>query len=218
MKLFACMLLLTGVSVANASGLAQTTPAADTATPQQIASMKARLADWPQLEHYRAANAELAPVAAGEKRIIIYGASVAEYWATREPEFFENKSYIDRGIGGQTSGQMLIRFRQDVIQLHPAAVVFLESTNDVSQNMTAERSINNWESIAELAKANGIQMILTTITPSNHFPWSPKLHPAGTIQQRNVWLKDYAARHSLVYIDFFPVLANAEIRISKAMN
>ncbi|MEO6815811.1 MAG: GDSL-type esterase/lipase family protein [Edaphobacter sp.] len=210
MKLFACALLLTGVSLATASGLAQTTPAADTATPQQIASMKARLADWPQLEHYRAANAALAPVAAGEKRVILYGASVAEYWGTREPAFFENKSYIDRGIGGQTSGQMLIRFRQDVINLHPAAVVFLESTNDVSQDMTAGRSTDNWQSIAELAKANGIQMILTSITPSNHFPWSPKLHPAETIRQRNAWLKDYAASHSLVYVDFFPVLANAE--------
>lgn len=187
-----------------------TPPPSASSMAKEIAGMKARLADWPQLEHYRAANAALPPVAAGEKRVIIYGASVAEYWGTREPAFFQNKSYINRGIGGQTSGQMLIRFRQDVIDLHPAAVVFLESTNDVSQNMTAERSTNNWESIAELAKANGIQMILTSITPSNHFPWSPELHPAETIQARNAWLKDYAASHSLVYVDFFPVLANAE--------
>jgi len=177
---------------------------------KEIAALKAKLADWPQLEHYRAANTALPPVAAGEQRVIIYGASVAEYWGTRGPVFFEGKPYIDRGIGGQNSGQLLIRFRQDVIHLHPAAVVFLESTNDIAQKMTAEASADNWQSIAELAKANGIRMILTSITPSNHFPWSPELHPAETIRQRNAWLKDYAASHSLVYVDFFPVLANAE--------
>jgi lysophospholipase L1-like esterase len=210
MKLFACTLLLAAASLANASGPAQAAPATDTATPQQIAAMKAKLADWPQLEHYRAANAALPPVAASEQRVIIFGASVAEYWGTRGPAFFEGKPYIDRGIGGQTSAQMLVRFRQDVIDLHPAAVVFLEGTNDVSQNMTPEMSENNWQSIMELAKANGVPMILTSITPSSHFPWRPDLHPAGAIRGLNAWLKSYAASHSLVYVDFFPVLANAE--------
>jgi len=172
--------------------------------------MRANLADWPQLEHYRAANAALPPVTAGEQRVIIYGASVAEYWGTRGGAFFPGKPYLNRGIGGQNSGQLLVRFRQDVINLHPAAVVFLESTNDIAQNMTAEASTDNWQSIAELAKANGIRMILTSITPSNHFPWSPGLHPAETIGARNAWLKNYAASHSLVYVDFFPALANAE--------
>ncbi|HEY5253035.1 MAG TPA: GDSL-type esterase/lipase family protein [Acidobacteriaceae bacterium] len=210
MKLIACALLLAGVSLANAGGLAQTAPTTDTATPQQIAAMRAKLADWPQLEHYRAANEALPPVAAGEKRVVFFGASVAEYWGTRGGAFFPGKPYLNRGIGGQNSGQMLVRFRQDVINLHPAAVVFLESTNDISQNMTAEASEDNYQSIAELAKANGIQMILTSITPSSHFPWTPEMHPAETIRARNAWLKDYAASHSLIYVDFFPALANAE--------
>jgi lysophospholipase L1-like esterase len=210
MKLFACALLLAGVSLANAAGPARTPPPTDTAAPQQIAAMRAKLADWPQLEHYREANAALAPLPAGEQRVIIYGASVAEYWGTRGGPFFPGKPYLNRGIGGQNSGQMLVRFRQDVIALHPAAVVFLESTNDISQNMTPEASEDNYQSIAELAKANGIRMILTSITPSSHFPWNPEMHPAETIRARNVWLKDYAASHSLVYVDFFPVLANAE--------
>jgi lysophospholipase L1-like esterase len=210
MKMFACTLLLAGVSFANAAGLAQTTSAADTATPQQAAAMWARLADWPQLEHYRAANAALQPVAAGEQRVVIYGASVAEYWGTRGDAFFPGKPYLNRGIGGQNSAQMVVRFRQDVINLHPAAVVFLESTNDISQNMGPEMSEDNWRSIAELAKANGIQMIFTSITPSSHFAWNPEMHPAETIRARNAWLKDYAASHSLTYVDFFPVLANAE--------
>jgi lysophospholipase L1-like esterase len=210
MKLFACVLLLAGVSLANAGALAQTAPAVDTATPPQIASMRAKLADWPQLEHYRAANAALVPVAAGEQRVIIYGASVAEFWGTRGGPFFPGKPYLNRGIGGQTSAQMLVRLRQDVINLHPAAVVFLESTNDVSQNMTPEASEDNYQSIAELAKANGIKIILTSITPSSHFPWNPAMHPAETIRERNAWLKNYAATHSLVYVDFYPALADAE--------
>ncbi|MEO8735157.1 MAG: GDSL-type esterase/lipase family protein, partial [Edaphobacter sp.] len=126
---------------------------------------------------------------------------------------FPGKPYINRGIGGQTSAQMVVRFRQDVIRLHPAAVVVLEGTNDIAQNtgpMTAEMSEDNWQSLAELAKANGIQMILTSITPSSHFPWRPELHPAEAIRAENAWLKDYAASHSLTYVDFFPVLANAE--------
>lgn len=209
MKLFACTLLLVGVSFANAGVLAQTAPPAESATLQQVAAMRAKLADWPQLEHYGAANATLPPVAAGQQRVIIYGASVAEYWGTRGGPFFPGKPYLNRGIGGQNSGQLLVRFRQDVIHLHPAAVVFLESTNDISQNIEPEVSEDNWESIAELAKANGIQMILTSITPSDHFPWNPGMHPAEIIQARNLWLKEYAASHSLIYVDFFPVLANA---------
>jgi lysophospholipase L1-like esterase len=210
MKMFIGTLLLAGVSFANAAGPAQTTFATDTATPQQAATMRARLADWPQMEHYRAANAALQPVPAGEQRVVVYGASVAEYWGTRGGAFFPGKPYLNRGIGGQNSSQMLVRFRQDVINLHPAAVVFLESTNDISQKMEPEVVEDNWRSIAELAKANGIQMILTSITPSSHFPWSPEMHPAETIIARNAWLREYAASHSLIYVDFFPVLANAE--------
>jgi len=210
MKMFVGTLLLAGVSFANAAGPAQTTSATEIAAQHQIDSMRARLADWPQLEHYRAANAALPPVPAGEKRVVIYGASVAEYWGTRGGAFFPGKPYLNRGIGGQNSGQLLVRFQQDVIHLHPAAVVFLESTNDISQKIAPEVSENNWRSIAELAKANGIQMILTSITPSTHFAWSPKMHPAETILARNAWLKEYAASHSLIYVDFFPMLANAE--------
>lgn len=181
-----------------------------TDTAKEIATMQAKLADWPQLEHYRAANATLPPLAADQQRVIVYGASVAEYWSTRGASFFSGKPYLDRGIGGQNSAQMLVRLRQDVINLHPAAVVFLEGTNDVSQGMTAEMSENNWRSIMELAKANGIPMILTSITPSSHFPWRPEMHPAEPIRALNAWLKEYAASHSLIYVDFYPVLADDE--------
>jgi lysophospholipase L1-like esterase len=189
-------------------GQAPTSSSIDMA--KQITRMQAKLADWPQLDYYRAANAALPAAAAGQDRVVFFGASVAEFWGKRGGQFFPGKPYINRGIGGQTSAQMVVRFRQDVINLHPAAVVFLESTNDISQEMEPELSENNWQSIAELAKANGIRMILTTITPSSHFPWNPGLQPAETIRTRNAWLKEYAASHSLTYVDFYPVLANAE--------
>ncbi|MHB1023414.1 MAG: GDSL-type esterase/lipase family protein [Acidobacteriaceae bacterium] len=186
------------------------TPVQDTATPKQIAAMRAKLTDWAQLGYYREANAALPPVAAGEERVVFYGASVAERWDRRGSQFFPGKHYIDRGISGQTSAQMLVRFRQDVIDLHPAAVVILEGVNDISANMTPQMSENNWQSMAELAKVNGIRMIFTSITPSTDLPWHRGLHPAGKIRARNAWLKQYCASHALIYVDFYPALVNAE--------
>jgi lysophospholipase L1-like esterase len=214
MKMFARTLLLACVSLMAVGGWAQAAaPVADAATPKQIAAMRTKLADWPQLGYYREANAALPPLAAGKQRVVFFGASVAEFWGKRGGAFFPGKPYVNRGIGGQTSAQMLVRFRQDVIDLRPATVVILEGTNDVAGNtgpMTPEMSENNWRSMVELAKANGIRVVLTSITPASDFPWHRGLHPAETIRARNAWLKDYAASHSLVYVDFYPALANAE--------
>jgi lysophospholipase L1-like esterase len=207
MKMLLRTLLLACVPLTAVVARAQ---AAEAVTPKQVAGMQAKLADWPQLGYYREANAALPAAAAEQDRVVFFGASVAEFWGQRGGAFFPGKPYINRGIGGQTSAQMVVRFRQDVIDLHPVAVVFLESTNDISQEMEPEMSEDNWQSIAELAKANGIRMILTSITPSSHFPWNPGLHPAETIRTRNAWLKEYAASHSLSYVDFYPVLADAE--------
>lgn len=212
MKMLGRALVLGCISLVTAGGWAQGA-AAGAPTAKQIAAMQAKLADWPQLAHYRAANAALPPVTAGEQRVVFFGASVAEFWATRGAPFFPGKPYVNRGIGGQTSAQMLVRFRQDVIGLHPAVVVILEGTNDISAKpapMTAEMSEDNWESMVELAKANGIRVVLTSITPSSDFPWNRGLHPAETIRERNAWLKQYAATHGLEYADFYPGLANAE--------
>lgn len=186
-------------------------PAATQSDAAKIARMEAKLADWPQLAYYRAANAALRPPAAGEQRVVIFGASVAEYWGKNRSTFFPGKPYINRGIGGQTSAQMLVRFRQDVINLHPAAVVILEGTNDVSgDRMTPEMSEENWESMVDLARANGIRVALTSITPVSDFPWHRGLHPAEKIRALNAWLKEYCASHSLVYIDFYSSLVNAD--------
>jgi lysophospholipase L1-like esterase len=189
-------------------------PAASTqVTAGQIAEMQAKLADWPQLEHYRAANAALPPPAAGEDRVVFYGASMTEDWGLHGSSFFPGKPYVNRGISGQTSAQMVVRFRQDVIDLHPRAVVILEGTNDIAGNtgpMTPEMTEENWESMADLAKANGIRPIFASITPSTDFPWRRGLHPEEKIRALNAWLKEYCAAHSLVYVDYYSALVNAE--------
>jgi hypothetical protein len=148
----ALLVCLAGSSFARAQA-AGATATADSAA--RIATMEARLADWPQLERYRAANAALAPAAEGEDRVVFYGASMTEFWGKNGTKFFPGKPYVNRGISGQTTAQMVVRFRQDVIDLHPKAVVILAGTNDVAGNtgpMTPDMTENNWQSMADLAK------------------------------------------------------------------
>jgi lysophospholipase L1-like esterase len=227
MRISTYLILLGGLSFAAAVGQPLTASAQAAAqTPaqaapvsgqgdsaRQIAEMQAKLADWPQLEHYRAANAALPPPAAGEDRVVFYGASMTEGWGMHGSSFFPGKPYVNRGISGQTSAQMVVRFRQDVIDLHPKAVVILEGTNDIAGNtgpMTPEMTEDNWKSMADLAKANGIRVIFASITPSTDFPWRKGLHPAEKIRVLNAWLKDYCAAQSLTYLDYYSALVNAE--------
>jgi lysophospholipase L1-like esterase len=179
----------------------------------QVAMMEAKLADWPQLERYRAANAALVPVTEGENRVVFYGASMTELWGKNGTSFFPGKPYVNRGIGGQTTAQMVVRFRQDVIDLHPKAVVILGGTNDVAGNtgpMTPEMTEDNWQSMADLAKANGIRVIFASITPSTDFPWRRGLKPAEKIRALNGWLKGYCESHGLTYLDYYSALTNEE--------
>lgn len=206
----ACLCCVLGVALGQAQSPASGSPSS-AEMARQIATLQKKLNDWAQLGYYREANAALPAPAAGQDRVVILGASVAEFWATHSDVFFPGKPYIDRGIGGQTSDQMLVRFRQDVIDLHPAVVVILEGTNDISSGrLTPEMSENNWKSMVDLARANGIRVVLTSITPSSDFPWHRGMHPAGLIRASNAWLKSYSASHSLVYVDFYSVLVNAE--------
>ena len=191
--------LLGGVALMSGLGYSQTAPAAGgpgspaavTApaavdTAKQIATMEAKLADWPQLGRYKAANAEMGPVGQGEQRVVFYGDSITDGWGRRPDtgEFFPGKPYVNRGISGQTTPQMVVRFRQDVINLHPAAVVILAGTNDVAGNtgpMTPEMTEDNFRSMIDLAKANGIRVIVASITPAADYPWRKGLAPAPKI-------------------------------------
>jgi len=202
---------------AMAQAAAQTAPAAPVAvergTSDQIAAMEAKLADWPQLGRYRADNAALGPVGQGEQRVVFYGDSITDSWGRRpnSGEFFPGKPYVNRGISGQTTPQMVVRFRQDVINLHPAAVVILAGTNDVAGNtgpMTPEMTENNFRSMVDLAKTNGIRVILASITPVADYPWRPGLAPAAKIRTLNNWLQGYCATRSVTYLDYYSELVD----------
>ena len=194
------------------SGAVATPQPAQASAEQRVEALQKKLTDWAQLSYYREANAAVPEPVAGEQRVVFYGASIVEYWKTRGA-FFPGKPYIDRGISGQTTAQMLVRFRQDVIDLHPKAVVILGGTNDVAGNMgpmTPEMTESNWQSMAELAKASGIAVIFASVTPSTDFPWRKGLKPAEKIRALNAWLKDYCERHEATYLDVYSVLADAD--------
>lgn len=168
--------------------------------------------DFAQLERYRHENEQLPALKKGEKRVVFYGDSITDNWGHKVGEFFPGKGYINRGISGQTTAQMLLRFRQDVIDLHPAVVVLLAGTNDIAGNFgpsSPKMAADNIASMADLAKANGIKMVICSVLPADHYRWRTDVHPAAYIKQMNVWLKDYATKNHLVYVDYYAAMANA---------
>jgi lysophospholipase L1-like esterase len=196
------------------AAVAAPAPAVASDTANQIAAMQVKLNDWPQLGRYRADNAALAPTAPGEQRVVFYGDSITDGWGrgVGRGDFFPGKPYVNRGISGQTTPQMVVRFRQDVIDLHPAAVVILAATNDVAGNtgpMTPEMTEDNFKSMIDLAKANGIHVIIASILPAADFPWRPGLGPAQKIQALNTWLHGYCVNHSVIYLDYYSAMADA---------
>jgi lysophospholipase L1-like esterase len=170
--------------------------------------------DFGQLARYREANAALKPPAAGENRVVFFGDSITDFWHL--DEYFPGKPYINRGIGGQTTPQMLIRFRQDVIDLHPKVVVILAGTNDIAGNtgpMRLEDIDANYASLAELARANGIRVVFSSVLPvHNYTPQSLNLfsgRPPEKIIELNLSLKNYVAAHSgCLYLDYFSAMVD----------
>ncbi|HMH15407.1 MAG TPA: SGNH/GDSL hydrolase family protein [Edaphobacter sp.] len=212
MKAVVWAVLLAGVSVATMRAQEVASPfVAPVETEKQIAAMQAKLDDWAQLGYYRDANKALAAAAPGEDRVVFYGASVVEFWGRNGSAFFPAKNYVNRGISGQTTAQMVVRFRQDVINLRPTVVVILAGTNDVAGNtgpMTPEMTENNWQSMADMAKANGIKVVFASITPSTDFPWKKGMHPAEKIRTLDAWLQGYCVTHRFIYLDYYRALVN----------
>ena len=166
--------------------------------------------DWPNLRRYRSENARLKPTPAAD-RVVFMGNSITDGWIDKSPDFFARNSYIDRGIGGQTTPQMLIRFRQDVIDLQPKVVVILAGINDIARNTgptTPEAIMDNLSGMALLAKAYGIKVILCSILPAYDFPWRPGLEPADKVIAMNARIKDFAQRHKMIYLDYFSSLVD----------
>jgi lysophospholipase L1-like esterase len=170
------------------------------------------LRDWPNLGRYRADNASVAAPAKGEKRVVFMGDSITDAWGRNYGKFFPGKPYINRGISGQTTPQMLIRFRPDVIALKPKAVVILAGTNDISGNTgptTLEEIEGNLMSMAELAKANDIKVVLASVMPvTDAIKPQTGRRPPEKIQALNKWIKDYAAKTGAVYVDYYSAMVD----------
>jgi lysophospholipase L1-like esterase len=180
---------------------------------QEIQQLQQRLNDWAQLEVYRQANATLAPPTRNENRVVFFGDSITNFWNL--PAYFPNKSYINRGIVGQTTPQMLVRFRPDVIALKPRAVVILAGTNDIAGNtgaMTLDMIEHNYASIAELANAHQIRVVFASVLPIHDYG-ATKIsegRPPAKIEALNQWLKGYCTANNCIYLDYYSAMLDTK--------
>ena len=167
--------------------------------------------DWPNLRRYRAENASLKSPSSNENRIVFMGNSITDAWSIVSPDFFTGKPYLNRGISGQTTPQMLVRFRQDVIDLKPKVVIILAGINDIAGNTgpaSLEMIEDNLSSMAQLAKANGIKVVLCSVLPAYSFPWKPGIDPVPKVTDLNKWIKSYAGKNNFIYVDYYEALAD----------
>lgn len=176
-----------------------------------------RLRDWANLALFREANRQLPAPAGGERRVVFVGDSITDVWQRRFAEVFPGRPYVGRAIDGQTTAQMLVRFRPDVIALRPAAVVILAGTNDIAGNtgpMLDQDIEGNLASMAELAAAHGIKVVLASITPTSAYhaagaePQTVK-RPLSRIRAINTWMREYAASHGHTYLDYYSAMVDA---------
>jgi lysophospholipase L1-like esterase len=191
-------------------------PQAPSVVPPQLRQAASLINDFGNSRRYAAENAAVKPPAAGEQRVVFMGDSITDnmHNTQRFGPFFPGKPYINRGIGGQVTAQMLLRFYPDVIALQPKAVVIFGGTNDIGGNIgpvPLESTENNLAAMADMARANGIKVILASVTPVCDLPGKPPMtpgRPPESILALNRWIKDYAANHGLVYLDYFSATVN----------
>lgn len=202
------------------AAFAQTTAPDDlTKLKTELDRDKKTLQDWPNLARYSTDNAKLA---FGRDRIVFMGDSITDGWIKKSPKFFaDNPGYIDRGIGGQTTPQMLIRFRPDVIALHPDVVVILAGTNDIAGNtgpMTLEMIEDNFRSMVELAKANHIAVVLSSVMPvCDYIQPQTERRPPEKIVALNKWIKEYAAKNGVAYLDYYSAMLDDQNMLKKEL-
>jgi len=174
--------------------------------------------DWANLSRYRDDNIKLISEGPKKNRVVFMGNSITEGWLKEDPDFFANKPYVNRGISGQTSPQMLLRFRTDVISLKPEIVVILAGTNDIAGNTgpsTLEMILDNIASMAELAKANSIKPILCSVVPAFDYWWKPGVAPAEKIVELNKMIRDYAKQMRFEFVDYHSVMKDDKNGLKK---
>ncbi len=172
---------------------------------------KSNAQDWADLQHFQKENATITAPSESENRVVFMGNSITIGWSQTRPDFFKNKPYINRGISGQTTPQMLIRFRQDVVALHPKIVVILAGTNDIAGNTgpsSLTMIVDNIKGMVEIAKANGIKVILSSTLPAYKYLWKPEIKPAEKIIALNKMIKEYASENNCIYLDYFSAMVD----------
>lgn len=177
--------------------------------------------DWANLNRFKEENLKIGLPKENEDRVVFMGNSITEGWIREVPEFFAGRPYINRGISGQTTPQMLIRFRQDVIKLQPKVVVILAGTNDIAGNTgpsTLEMIEDNLYSMTELAQIHNIQVVLCSVLPAVDYPWRPGLNPAPKIMELNRRIKEYAHNHHVIYCDYFSAMADENNGLPKKLS
>ena len=208
MRLTIAALLLASAAFAQAPVAATTEDKVRTELDRAQKTLK----DWANLGRYKVENSSVTDPAPGEKRVVFMGDSITDAWGRRYGKFFPGKPYLNRGISGQTTPQMLIRFRPDVIAFKPKAVVILAGTNDIAGNtgpMTLEEIEGNLMSMAELAKANGIKVVLASVMPvTDAIRPQTERRPPEKIRSLNAWLKDYAAKTGAIYLDYYSAMVD----------
>lgn len=178
-----------------------------------MSNQPASAQQWANVDRFAEANAALLPPADDEFRVVFMGDSITEGWSDAYPEFFEGKPYINRGISGQVTAQMLVRFRQDVLALRPKVVFILAGTNDIALNqgpISLQAIAGQIQSMAELSWANGIEPVICSILPASHYPWREGPDPATDIPQLNAMLRAYAERIGFRYLDYFAAMDDGQ--------
>ena len=168
------------------------------------------LTDWAHLKKYEQSNSELKKINEPD-RIVFMGNSITEGWSNFDKDFFINNPFVNRGIGGQTTPQMLIRFKPDVVNLNPKAVVILAGINDIAENtgpVTIKNIAENIISMAEIAKANEIKVFICSTLPAIDFPWSPGMEPGPKVIKLNSILKNYCDSNNIPYVDYFSAMSD----------
>ncbi len=191
------------------------------AAAQTPAPARGSLSDVANLRRYAAEDAKLAPPAAGEKRVVFLGDSITDFWGRRYGKFFPGKPYVNRGISGQVTPQLLLRFRQDVIALDPRVVVILAGTNDIGGSLgpiDSEATRNNIMSMVDLARAHHIAVVLSSLTPvCDYISPQTEKRPMEKLRAMNDWLKQYASQNGLVYLDYWTAMLDEHGMLRKEL-